>query len=72
MTAFIKNEFLSDPSEDITADTRMILSGLVDSFSLVSLQAFFETEFGKKVPAPKITPQSFDTGRQMVQIIQQF
>ena len=72
LIAFIKYEFLTDPSQGITADTKLISTGLVDSFSLVSLQAFIETEFGKKIPAPKITAQSFDTVRQMMQIIQQF
>ena len=72
LIAFIAHEFLDDPSQTITADTKLISSGLIDSFSLVSLQVFIEKEFGKKVPAPKITAQSFDTVRQMVQIIQQF
>ena len=67
---FIKSEFLNDPSEPITSDTRLISSGLIDSFSLVSLQVFIEKEFGKMVPAPRITAKSFDTVRQMVEIIQ--
>jgi acyl carrier protein len=69
---FIKHEFLSDPTQTITADTRLISSGLIDSFSLVSLQAFIEKEFGKVIPAPKITAKSFDTVTQMIQIIQAF
>jgi len=44
----------------------------VDSFSLVSLQAFIKKEFGKMIPAPRITAESFDTVKQMVQIIEQF
>ena len=70
--AFIKKEYLTDPDEEITADTKLISSGLVDSFSLVSLQAYIAREFGKQIPAPRITAQSFDTVRQMIDIIQQF
>lgn len=69
---FITAEFLTDPGKVITADTKLISSGLIDSFSLVSLQVFIEKEFGKKIPAPKITAESFDTVRKMVEIIQRF
>lgn len=69
---FIKKEFLSDPDIEITPDTNLISSGLIDSFSLVSLQRFIEKEFGKMIPAPKITAESFDTVRQMLQLISQF
>ncbi len=72
LISFIKDEFLTDPSQVVTADTKLISSGLIDSFSLVSLQAFIHKEFGKSIPAPRITAASFDTVRQMVQIIRQF
>lgn len=69
---FITDEFLDDPDIEITADTKLISGGLIDSFSLVSLQSFIEQEFGKKIPAPRITAESFDTIRQMIQVIEQF
>ncbi len=69
---FIKDEFLDDPDIVIDIDTKLISGGMIDSFSLVSLQTFIEAEFGKKIPAPRITAQSFDTVRQMVQVINQF
>ena len=69
---FIIDEFLDDPDTEITQDTKLISSGLIDSFSLVSLQTYIEKEFGKKIPAPRITAESFDTVRQMVEVINQF
>lgn len=69
---FIKDEFLDDPDTEITIDTKLISGGMIDSFSLVSLQTFIEKEFGKRIPAPRITAQSFDTVRQMVEVINQF
>ncbi len=72
LISFITAEFLTDPGKTITPETKLISSGLIDSFSLVSLQAFIEKEFGKKIPAPKITAESFDTVRKMVEIIQRF
>jgi len=69
---FIRDEFLEDAEQEIDVDTKLISSGYIDSFSLVSLQSYIEEEFGKKIPAPRITAQSFDTIRQMVEIIKQF
>lgn len=69
---FIRDEFLEDPELEIDIDTRLISGGLIDSFSLVSLQSYIEREFGKRIPAPRITAESFDTVKQMVQVIQQF
>jgi acyl carrier protein len=69
---FIKHEFLTDDDVEITEDTKLISSGMIDSFSLVSLQTFIAKEFGKRIPAPRITAESFDTVKQMIAIIGQF
>jgi acyl carrier protein/D-alanine--poly(phosphoribitol) ligase subunit 2 len=69
---FIKHEFVTDDDVEITPETKLISSGLIDSFSLVSLQSFIAKEFGKMIPAPKITAESFDTVQQMIEIINQF
>ncbi len=69
---FIKGEYLTGDDIEINADTRLISSGLIDSFSLVSLQTYIEKEFGKRIPAPRITAESFDTVNQMIEIINQF
>ena len=69
---FIREEFLAEPDMVIDIDTKLISSGLIDSFSLVSLQSFIEKEFGKRVPAQRITAESFDTVGKMIQVIKQF
>ena len=69
---FIKAEYISDPGTVIDADTKLISAGLMDSFSLVSLQRYIETEFKKRIPAPLITADSFNTVRQMVEVINRF
>jgi acyl carrier protein len=69
---FIKKEFLSVDDTDITPDTKLISSGLIDSFSLVTLQRFIAKEFGKNIPAPRITADSFDSIKQIMQVISQF
>lgn len=72
LIAFIKDAIIEDPDIDIAPDTKLISSGLIDSFSLVLLQSFIEKEFQKKIPAPRITADSFDSVAQMIAIINQF
>jgi acyl carrier protein len=72
LISYILHEFVADDEVVITADTKLLSSGLIDSFSLVSLQAFIAKEFGKMIPAPKITAESFDTIKQMMEIIDKF
>ena len=66
---YIKEDLAGDPNLRITVDTKLITTGIIDSFSLVALQAFIEKEFGKRVPAERITPQTFDTIGQIIKII---
>ena len=66
---FIKNEFLSDDETEITADTKLISSGIIDSFSLVSLQSYIKREFGKKIPNPRMTVENCDTITQLIELI---
>lgn len=72
LISFVKNEFISDADIEITTDTKLISSGIIDSFSLFSLQSYIEREFKKKIPPPIITAESFDTVRQMIEIINKF
>ena len=69
---FIKEGLINDPDAEIEADTKLISTGLVDSFALVTIQAFIEKEFNVKVPAPRINSDSFDSITQMVSIIKQY
>lgn len=69
---FIRNEFLEDPDTELNAETKLISTGLIDSFSLVSLQVFIAKEFGKNIPAPKITAETFDTVNKMIEVINKF
>ncbi len=70
LIAFIRKEFITDDSVEITPDTSLISSGLIDSFSIVSLLAFIDRAFGKKLPPALITADSFDSVRRIVDLIQ--
>ncbi len=72
LIAFIKSEYLSDSGMEITPDTKLISTGLIDSFSLVSLQVYIEKQFGKRIPAPKFTVDNMNSVKQIVEIINKF
>ena len=46
---FIRDEYLEDESMVITADTPLISSGIVDSFSMVSLKMYLEDKYDIKM-----------------------
>ena len=50
---FIQDEYLDDDEDDdieLTVDTPLISSGIVDSFSMVSLKRFLETKYEVSIP----------------------
>ena len=61
---YIRNEYLDEEDEDdieLDETTQLISSGIVDSFSMVSLKAFLEKKFGVKIPDEEATTEAFDT-----------
>jgi acyl carrier protein len=70
---YIKKEYLDEDSDqEITDSTRLISSGIVDSFSMVSLKTFLEKRFQIKIPDEKATPEAFDSVTNIMNLLQQF
>ncbi len=70
---YIKREYLDEDSkEEITESTKLISSGIVDSFSMVSLKTFLEKKFNIKIPDEKATPEAFDSVTNIMNLLQQF
>ena len=68
--AYIRNEYLEDDDEvDLDADTPIISSGIVDSFSMVSLKRFLEKQYGVTLPDEEATAESFDTVRRIIEVV---
>jgi len=62
--SYIKKEYLDeDEAGEMTLDenTPLISSGIVDSFSMVSLKRFLEKKYDVRLPDEEATPQAFDT-----------
>jgi acyl carrier protein/D-alanine--poly(phosphoribitol) ligase subunit 2 len=69
---YIKNEYLDeDEVEEAQLDenTPLISSGIVDSFSMVSLKRFLEKKYSISIPDEEATPQAFDTVTSIIQLV---
>lgn len=69
---YVIQEYIDDEDVDITYDTRLISSGYVDSFSMVSLLVFLENKFNIKIPQSKATPEAFDSVNNIVSLVSQY
>jgi acyl carrier protein len=70
--SYIKKEYLDeDEADDMTLDehTPLISSGIVDSFSMVSLKRFLEKKYAVKLPDEEATPQAFDTVTTIIELV---
>ena len=70
---YVKKEYLDeDSTEQITENTSLISSGIVDSFSMVSLKLFLEKKFNIKIPDEKATPEAFDSVNNILKMLKEF
>jgi acyl carrier protein len=70
---YVKKEYLDEDSDEVvTEDTKLITSGIVDSFSMVSLKMFLEKKFQIKIPDDKATPESFDSVNNIINLLREF
>ena len=70
--SYSKKEYLDeDEADDMTLDehTPLISSGIVDSFSMVSLKRFLEKKYEVKLPDEEATPQAFDTVTTIIELV---
>jgi len=70
---YVKKEYLDEDSDQVvTEDTKLITSGIVDSFSMVSLKMFLEKKLQIKIPDEKATPEAFDSVNNIISLLKEF
>ncbi len=70
---YVKREYLDeDSTQQITDSTKLISSGIVDSFSMVSLKVFLETKYNIQIPDAKASPEAFDSVNNIVNLLKEF
>ncbi|MCK4807007.1 MAG: acyl carrier protein [Candidatus Aegiribacteria sp.] len=67
---YIVDEYLDEDDEDeVSYDSPLISSGIVDSFSMVSLKRFIENKYSIKLPDEEATPEAFDTVNSICKLV---
>jgi acyl carrier protein len=70
---YIIREYVPEGDDrEITEATPLISSGLVDSFSMVSLLRFLEKKYAIHIPDAAATPEAFDTVERIVALVRRF
>lgn len=73
ISEYIQDEYLEDGDETgLENDTPLISSGIVDSFSMVSLKTFLESHYNIQIPDNRATPQAFDSINSIVALVKSF
>lgn len=67
---YIRNEYLEDDDDvDLDENTPLISSGIVDSFSMVSLKRFLEKKYSIQIPDDEATPEAFDSVTKIMTLV---
>ncbi|HWP58343.1 MAG TPA: acyl carrier protein [Candidatus Acidoferrales bacterium] len=61
MIDYIVREVIRRPALEITAETPLVSSGLIDSLALVHILAKLEDVTQRHIPAGKVLPEDMDT-----------
>lgn len=72
---YVIDEYVDDEDDDeeeVTFDTPLISSGIVDSFSMVSLKIFLEKKCNVSLPDNEATPEAFDTVNSICALVRKF
>ena len=71
LTEYILTQIIKRPKYPLDKDTRLISSGLIDSFHLVDLAVFIEEKFGVRIDDSELNADTFDTVPQLSALIRQ-
>jgi acyl carrier protein len=71
LSQIITAEILKQPSRKITAETKLITSGLIDSFHLVDLALMIEDRYGVHIDDFELNKDTFDTLAELEALIRQ-
>jgi acyl carrier protein/D-alanine--poly(phosphoribitol) ligase subunit 2 len=67
---YVKKEYVDEDSDtEVDLDTRLISSGIVDSFSMVSLKTFLEKKYKISIPDAKASPEAFDSVNKIAALV---
>jgi acyl carrier protein len=69
---YIKNEYVDEDEIDeikLDENTPLISSGIVDSFSMVSLKRFLEKKYAISITDEEASPEAFNTVTSIIELV---
>lgn len=70
---YVIDEYVDEDDDiEVGFDTPLISSGIVDSFSMVSLKVFLEKKCHVSLPDKEATPEAFDTVNKICELVRRF
>ncbi|MGB9073333.1 MAG: hypothetical protein WCC22_11895 [Terriglobales bacterium] len=72
LTAYIAEKVIRRSGTEVSEDTPLVSSGLIDSFALVEIFLELQKITGRKVPASKVQAKDMDTVRLMFATAEKF
>jgi len=72
LTVFIAEKVLNGKCQEISADTPLVSSGLIDSMALIDVYHELERVAGRKIPASKVQAKHMNTVRLMFAMAERF
>ena len=72
LTAYIATKVMKGKSPNLTEDTSLVSSGLIDSFALIEIFLELQRITERKVPASKVQAKDMDTVRLMFALVERF
>jgi acyl carrier protein len=70
---YIRREYLDEENDqELDENSPLISSGIVDSFSMVSLKRFLEKKYSISIPDADASPQAFDTVNSIIALVNRF
>lgn len=68
---YVIDEYVDEDDDiEVEFDTALISSGIVDSFSMVSLKVFLEKKYSISLPDSEATPEAFDSVNSICALVQ--
>lgn len=71
LSQYIVTQILKQPKRQISADEKLISSGLIDSFHLVDLALFVEDQYHVHIDDTELNADTFDTLDGLAALIRQ-
>jgi len=66
MLQYLRDDVIRRPAIELTAQTPLVSSGLVDSFALIDVLLKLEDVLDLRIPASRVQPKDLDTVERMI------